>query len=113
MWDSCRSWRDLFLDKNAPPIVAVEREIGDGADDRVGGQADEEGLEEEEDGELEEVEREVQFDLDLKVNLNVEDPVFENHSGLCTFRARLIFTTRPSRRRQQLQQQRRTLRPRR
>ena len=69
VWDSCRSWRDLFLDKNAPPIVAVEREIGDGADDRVGGQADEEGLEEEEDGELEEVEREVQFDLDLKINL--------------------------------------------
>ena len=63
VWDSCRSWRDLFLDKNAPPIVAVEREIEDGIGDREGGLADEEGLEEEEDGELEEVEREVQFAL--------------------------------------------------
>ena len=53
----------MFLDKNAPPIVAVEREIEDGIGDREGGLADEEGLEEEEDGELEEVEREVQFAL--------------------------------------------------
>ena len=59
----------MFLDKNAPPIVAVEREIGDGiGDGEEGGQADEEGLEEEEDGDLEEVEREVQFALGCKVN---------------------------------------------
>ena len=50
----------MFLDKNAPPIVAVEREIGDGiGDGEEGRHADEEGLEEEEDGDLEEVEREV------------------------------------------------------
>ena len=73
VWDSCRSWRDLFLDKNAPPIVAVEREILDDIGDREGGQADEEGLDEEEDGDLEEVEREVQFALGLEANLN-KDP---------------------------------------
>ena len=47
-----RSWRDLFLDKNAPPIVAVEREISDNVE------VDEE---EEEEGESEEVEFEVRF----------------------------------------------------
>ena len=59
----------MFLDKNAPPIVAVEREMEDGIGDREeGGQADEEGLEEEEDGDLEEVEREVQFALHFLLN---------------------------------------------
>ena len=49
---SSRSWRDLFLDKNAPPIVAVEREIGGDVD-----QVDED----EEEGESEEVECEVRL----------------------------------------------------
>ena len=70
VWASCRSWRDLFLDKNAPPIVAVEREIGDGiGDGEEGRHADEEGLEEEEDGDLEEVEREVRFALHFYLTL--------------------------------------------
>ena len=76
MWASCRSWRDLFLDKNAPPIVAVEREIEDGIVDGEGGQADEEA-EEEEDGELEEVEREVRLALGLKVKFNLDRTFFQ------------------------------------
>lgn len=58
-----RSWRDLFLDKNAPPIVAVEREIIGGGEE--GDKVDEE--EEEEEGESEEVDCEVRFVLDLQI----------------------------------------------
>ena len=63
-----RSWRDLFLDKNAPPIVAVEREIG---------QVDEE---EEEEGESEEVEFEVRFVMYFRFKFYALKLQFPSHS---------------------------------
>ena len=54
-----RSWRDLFLDKNAPPIVAVEREAGnDAGGDEEEEEEDEE--EEEEEAAVESVSQEVE-----------------------------------------------------